>query len=826
MASPLTGCKERELILLSTDKLDLIIKGKPCHPKAEALNNSRNSESTIAVNCKSPYSVDIFSVETQEFKNYPECTTLNICKTNPLFYEYQDYELIIESKGNYEIKFWHDNIQLRERISYVGKSKRILSGILNFGSEIGFSDLKIYIDGYEYIKIAIEIFPSKIDYQDDYLEILRDVNNEIYNLSFEFLKKTYLFASINENVGGSLTEFFSIINLIFDNFKTSVDIIIKNPHHVLQCENSIVPFHKIKKSSNATVKWLEKNPQNLLLHEDKYTPQKALIVKKSISFDTFENRFTKYVLKSIMKKLEDVRKNYSKLGRKADEEVIKLIDRMVKEIQRRIEFSFLKNVGDLHTLNALSLVLNMGLGYKDVYKYYLMLIKGLSLNGEIFKISVKDLAVLYEYWCFIKLYSLLKNKYKLLQQDLIKIDSSGLFITLSKGKKASVLYENPLNGEKFKLTYNPPISGLPTVAQRPDNVLSLEKQRTKIKYEYIFDAKYRINPAIEGSTYKQTYNLPGPEESDINTMHRYRDAIVYSASDRSDFERTMFGAYILFPYNDEEEYKQHRFYESISKVNVGGLPFLPSATALVEDLLNELIEDSPESAFERNTLPKGTYDYIESINFDERDVLVGALKTKDQLSVALQHKFYHIPYKNIKSNGVTFKFIALYQSEKLFGQEAGVKYYGAIDNWEIVKREEIIEIPKNSDEMYIRFHIKEWSKLNRTIKPKEYGVRSHVYTNKQLLLNSEFLPELCIKTKEEYRLYVELKRMLATVETKSTQSIIDNTNLIWFHYEGVKITLINDKVKILKGNNVRELGIAEFRANPKRVVSLIEKCLD
>ena len=68
---------------------------------------------------------------------------------------------------------------------------------------------------------------------------------------------------------------------------------------------------------------------------------------------------------------------------------------------------------------------------------------------------------------------------------------------------------------------------------------------------------------------------------------RYRDAIVYQ-NGGSPFERTMFGAYVLFPYSNEEDYRHHRFYESIGKVNIGGLPFLPSAMSLVSQMLDEL----------------------------------------------------------------------------------------------------------------------------------------------------------------------------------------------------------------------------------------------
>ena len=81
---------------------------------------------------------------------------------------------------------------------------------------------------------------------------------------------------------------------------------------------------------------------------------------------------------------------------------------------------------------------------------------------------------------------------------------------------------------------------------------------------------------------------PGPMEEDINTMHRYRDALV--VEQEGPFERTAYGAYVLFPWNQEEAYENHPFYKSIEKVNIGGFPFLPNATRLVEQFLDHLIE--------------------------------------------------------------------------------------------------------------------------------------------------------------------------------------------------------------------------------------------
>ena len=104
------------------------------------------------------------------------------------------------------------------------------------------------------------------------------------------------------------------------------------------------------------------------------------------------------------------------------------------------------------------------------------------------------------------------------------------------------------------------------------------------------------------------------------------------------FEKTMFGAYVLFPYNNEDEYSRHRFYRSIETVNIGGLPFLPGATQMVEDFIADLITDSRESAFERSSLPRGIEERLEKYDWSVRDVMVGTVRSKEQLDFNMDKK--------------------------------------------------------------------------------------------------------------------------------------------------------------------------------------------
>lgn len=819
MDSQLTG--SNELIYVQTEKVSVTIKGKPTHPNFQGIEY-KSGDSSIKVHCVDDFQITLRDGEVPQFSSRNGEISTGIYSIYPMFYEQKQYEIVIEAVDGYKVAFWHDNLNVRNKVTRASRNHEILSGVINFGNEIGFSDLVIQIDGVNYLRLVIEVFPTKIDYQNDYKQIVEDVTKEVYNVVFDFLKKTYLGYQQSDKVNSSPVEFFAVINKIYNDFIKAADIIMSQPHHVLETTHQVLPSHKVKKTDGRTIRWIEKHPDQAKRVNGDIRIERALAVRKQVSYDTKENQLTKYILLSTARKLESFKKNYLKLQRKEDLAVITKIDGMVKEINRRCSTTFLADVEAKEASSGMSLVFSMAPGYRDLYKYYLMLLRGLSITGDVFNISVKDLALLYEYWCFIKLNSMMKDRYQLISQDIVKVQGNGLFVSLVKGSSSKVKYRNPENGELITLSYNPKSGQVPTVAQKPDNVLSLEKKTVnqagkKVKYEYVFDAKYRVNPALEGSDYYNSIShTPGPETDDINTMHRYRDAIVYH-NGADPYERTMFGAYVLFPYANKEEYRNHKFFESIEKVNIGGLPFLPSETSMVQDMLDALIADSPDSAFERATLPRGIEDKLAKIDWNQRDVLVGALRNRAQLDTCLKYKFYHIPASKIKDADLPIHYVAIYQSINIFGREAGIRYYGEVTKTSAVKRRDIREIPKNSDEAYYRFEIKEWKELNIPLVAKE--VRDFpFFTNMFLLQHCPDVPDLHISSEEEYRLYTEVRRLANDASVNETDAEPG------FKYDDKTIIMENGDIVVLKdGTKVEQISIETFMRKPRESMRVIAK---
>lgn len=522
------------------------------------------------------------------------------------------------------------------------------------------------------------------------------------------------------------------------------------------------------------------------------------------------------------------------MQREADEKLLSELESMQRKLEYNLKRSFLAAVGDLNKLDSITLVLQLAPGYRELYKYYLMLLKGLSLQGKVFELSLKELWELYEYWSYLKMNRLIRDneKYEMIKHNIIDLDYSGIYVTLSKGNEAEVHYKNISTGEKFILSYNKMVASSLTTGQKPDNVLTLNKENSDVEYHFVFDAKYRLNPGNGG----KDNNIPGPEEETINTMHRYRDAIISEIRSNENNQqkavRAVVGAYVLFPYHDEEKYKDHQFYKSIDKINVGAFPLLPNHTDLVSEFLEELIEESALTNYERNLLPAGTDKYRQETDFKD-NVIIGSLsgnnldreETKNLLEYFLKEKVFYINY-NHSILAKNLEYIGFYQSFQDFRDAAGLHYYGQIEKIDIKETgDTFLSSASNPNALYIEFKVKDWNQLKPAIKAEGYGISgNYIYTNDMLLKRARTLPELSINSLEEWRIWLEIKRLkeeiIVYLDEGNIKNIDRETSNKGFANQSLKIHLEDNNLVILEPKTdkvITECSFQEFVANPRRV---------
>lgn len=801
--------KDAELVKIETARLSLLIKGKPFHERYEGLKQYRSMDvrdrMEFHVRGEDVHDVLVFDVDKGELS--PSSSL------KPIFFENGVYQIVAIPKKEGDFSFYHEHPQLRQAVSAekLG-SQTVLIGNLHFQNEVGYTSFAIRDGGKTILEVTFEIFPVKLDYKKDYEKLLEEVTEEIYNLAFHFIRKTYVKTSLKLDGKPSRSEFFRLITAHFGHFLQALRRIELQPHHKLEKTYEKVRGDQLGKLDSVSRSYLRKRPglfaetkNGVVLAGRKRMPVSGLRIRKTLTADTLENRYVKWMIERLIHKLDDlldaILRDAENWQKEAEHGLVNEIGRMKKSLEDKLNSPFWRNIGKLDR-SVMSLVIQMAPGYRDAYQIFLTVSKGLMLRGKLYRMSVKDVALLYEYWTFLKMGQILSRKYEMVSQDIVKVKRDGLFVVLDTNRTARRVFRHPVTNEEIILTYQKKERNLPTVSQMPDTMLSIQKKGKDYLFNYIFDAKYRIDYAQEGSWYERAYGSPGPLEEDINTMHRYRDAIV--AANGGPYERTMFGAYVLFPWFYEESYVDHPFYKSIEEVNIGGLPFLPNATCLVERFVERLIDKSPEEIHREGILPKGTLSEWKS-SLEEK-VLVGLVAAKEDYGQFLKNGEYFLSNRQLKKGWQEAKYVALYVKEGV-ARENGVAAYGKIEH---------VAVSRDS----VRFKVDHWRKLHPVIKPVGYGIASYMMTTLDALKDARELPELFMKSPEEKAVWRMLRRVSDQIKVELDKGNVDEASrIIEYGAKDLSIRFSREKqiISFIRGRNEKEVPFGELRKNAARV---------
>jgi hypothetical protein len=378
-----------------------------------------------------------------------------------------------------------------------------------------------------------------------------------------------------------------------DNFITACRSIIDRPRHRLHGREVYLRADKLKRVPSVV--------ENEVAEHRMDFAHLYRVEEQIQSNDTQENRFLKYALQQITSKYDALKKRIETI-RNYSVEQKEQMDKMLQTLNHLGCHPFFRTVGKFKGFNQESLILQRATGYSQVYRTWNMLRRAYSLNDGIYRLQSKDIATLYEIWCFIEVSHIVKNQLGIDDEGVEhrnRMEMSGVFSwELGKGEHSKILFKKD-NVELAQLIYNPKHTErendnismehlvVPTVPQKPDIVLQLTKDDMKkgMKMTYLFDAKYRLGGKEKG--------VDVPPDDAINQMHRYRDAIYYQSKESGDLKKEVIGGYILFPGDGEPlDVANAKFRRTIDEVNIGAFPLRPKDERnrqLLETFIKELI---------------------------------------------------------------------------------------------------------------------------------------------------------------------------------------------------------------------------------------------
>lgn len=497
----------------------------------------------------------------------------------PVLFEERDYELIVRSKlpGVQPTSVFRDPTVIVRRT--VVAEAGLIAQSVRFRGQVGRTEFSFRV-GEETLLVEAEVFPSKIDYVEDYEELLGDLAAVRRALILEFLRGTYRQARVNRDESGSSIEWLTLLRIHLGALRAAIQYIDSSARRTLVREDAMAPVHLVRSSSAGVTRAVVRG---LGFGDYQDVPEvgpvrsQIRVSRAFESLDTFEHRWIRSRLKFVHARLlalkaEQVARVDRSVGRtgkrppRLDAELLE-----IAELEEVVGQFLLSPVISSATVDvpasATSLQLQSAIGYSQAYRVLSVLGAALTGDDGSDRYSTSDLNELYETWCFFKVAQvaaeLLGTEVDL--SEMLPPDSTGLRFTLRKGLSRSV--KLPGKFVQAALAYNPAFD-VPTGIQKPDIVLRVVASGG-VDVMIALDAKYRVDAS---SGYVKQFGAPGAPLEAVNQLHRYRDAIQV-LNEHLEPIRPVVAGVALYPW--PEPAGNQRLREAADAVGIGALPLLP-----------------------------------------------------------------------------------------------------------------------------------------------------------------------------------------------------------------------------------------------------------
>jgi hypothetical protein len=767
MVTPHIGCdtlKPSRLLYLETETLAVEIWGPDRVPEAVEPYGTRRRYPKLRVTAPKPY---ILQPDTPEHQ--------------PIFFENTTYQLIARTKNQVKAPVVRHRDPLMEQGFYVSRvDPDVTVGSFIFRNQVGRSTFTFLIDEQKCLDLELEVFPMKLDYEEDFWDLLAEVSQHVYNLAFEFIRSTYQ-GAVPTKTQGTRTdlEWLLLLDYVFQDLERAVHQIARQPHRTLVQEPIVGPSARVKRPDRlvrtAVRTAARKGCADLTNVDQVPIPERLRANRPRPHLNTPENKWLRCELELVRRRLADVhtrvRATATVSGRAHFREAAARIRHFETRLDQLLQLEPLVLATGAPTTAHSSLVFRAAPGYREAFRCCLTLRLGLRIQADALQLSLKDLSDLYEYWCVLALLDIVTARTggKFEPQTLVERSPGGLSLRLRRGRR--LLIDVRRDGRTIcSIQYNPRIDTV-TGAQRPDILLTFHPQGWQTPVEIVLDAKYRV---VGDRDYLDKYGTPGPPEDAVNQLYRYRDAIVDNATPP---RRRVVHATALFPFRDTVDLKfaDNRLYHSLDSVGIGALPFLPSETSYVEEWLAKNCRRSGTHFAERTVGVLLRDEELATRAKMAEAVLIGVVgHGQQQWEWIRQRRQYLVPLTRIsKHRRLDVKWLAFFESVNMTGKEYGVvRHYARVQGIELVKRGEI-NTPwigrGQMDEPYLLFYLDQIKQLLHPIWNTDRHRVVFRWATLYALENAHSMSELYLETEAERRLWEELRQAGIKFTTEAGQ---------------------------------------------------------
>lgn len=510
------------------------------------------------------------------------------------------------------------------------REEKSLTGDVEFLNEPGVFKLEFSYQKNGVLRdtfVTFDVVSPKLDTKNDYKSLLREVNEEYENVIYRYLSITLQqFSRGRINTDAT---WMAAFQGVVEDYVKNIKRVIQNPHSQIINYRTSRKAEHIKYWSPAMEERYGEVQKEGKLEEYYFGYNEA-----HSTHDTMENRFVKYTLQSIGRKLSTIISTVLNTSQEGLSERHREVWISYQDSLRKLaKHPFFRSVSRYDGMKQESLVLQSRVGYQQIYKDWLKLKRGIDFYNGSANIGTLQIWEIYELWCFIKMKKLVAAAMGIdynnpAHEQLITEPKGTLLnpftnsslehvveyhypkakdtdeeekkaiLTAHEGDIVTLHYQHTFNRTSGKGEYGMGVNTA-TTEQRPDIVLNIRKASGEMMLTYLYDAKYRVindkklDKDFEEQDILENLRLEGgdyPPTDAINQMHRYRDAIYYSKEHEPYRSKEIIGGYILFPGRGDDEHIKKRYYSaSVESVNIGAFPLLPNSDSLLRQHLEDIL---------------------------------------------------------------------------------------------------------------------------------------------------------------------------------------------------------------------------------------------
>jgi hypothetical protein len=677
-------------------------------------------------------------------------------EAGPVLFEQTSYKVVLKGAGGRRVRLDHDDPLVTHDFDASADDARF--GVINFKGQIGRSRFRVYCDDELELEFEVEVFPSKLDYATDYYDLLSDTQEIVTGLAVEYLRATHRSGGTKPSTGmPTFVEWLTILRENIDTLQAGIQRITRQPLRTLEREPTRTRVERITRVDPAVRRSLRKSGSR--------KPKGWLEQMRSQpTLDTPEHRWLKGQLVAIGAGLLALRNIEEKQGQSVRREaVLRDLRSFEARIARMRQAEPIAAAAGPPPAGFASLQLMRLDGYREAYLACTRLAQVLHHDAEALHMSVKDIEVLYEYWCVLATIRAVSRctGVPIPLADILQVKQRGLAVTLRQGHKRTVLF-NETGRRSIAVTYAPRFSGPDyLIDQTPDLVVSVEEDGWPV-IQVVLDAKYRLE---SGESYVKRYGSPGPPSDALNVLHRYRDAIIVEGEERQNaprYKRVIVEAAALFPYRERAagEFEASSLWRSLHRIGIGAIPLLPGGERYLEEWLRGLLNRGGWSVADLaipHQLNEKAWAFQKAAS---EIVLVGSLRRKEaeQLAWTRGQRLYYTPMKN-QPRLFNVRAVALYVRAG-GGKPGTVRYWSDVEDIQVLPRHELATpwVSKQSpDEPQIVYRLRDLRDGLNIVNSEGDRMPAYRLSSRLALQRARTLRELALETEPEWRLTEALR---------------------------------------------------------------------